>query len=230
MRREFPGGGFFTPDGRLSDVSGLADRLNVFYRDHKIISKKMRLVVKTPDCVMRFAKVPPVKRRDLDGLIKNNIAGYFPNFGDFSYSYKIAGEQADGITVMLAALPEDFTAPYIEAFSRRGLTIEKLGVFQDAAVAATDDFGGAAVFALFFPDRVSVTYIENGSPKAAGVLLRDGADSLRAEYNMFARIHGIHGDAPLYFAEPDRTDADACFPLAERRAVSVSGVLESYAG
>ena len=223
--------GFVDRGGRITDISAFVGVVNGFLPKKKFKKTRVNLIVKTPECLLRFAKPPAVARGDLDGLIRNNLNEYFPNPGGYTVSYRLVGD-GENPAVFFAALPEGFAAPYIEAFTRCGIVIDKLDIFQNAAASAHGSWDASSMFITVYEDRVCALYIENGMPRAARDIRRaygaDAGRALRDELQMFARLYGMGRGAALYVAEPDSGEAAALFPEMELKTINMTEILSKY--
>ena len=223
------GGTFTLKDGRISNLPAFTACLKDCFLKNRIGDKNVRLILKTPECILRFAKLPPAGDKDIRGIIMNNLRDYFPVPVDgYVISYKIYRKTKDAAEIMLAALPEDMAANYLEAFRILGKKVIKIDILQNAVANASFIPDETALFVtrhindhergidIDIDNRLNVMLMENGVPIAARDIGADGGELIA-----LTRMYGINGAVKIYAATPEYENISMCLRDAGADFISV---------
>ena len=185
-------------DGKILDIHVFAEKISQFIKDNHIKQKKARLILKTSECIIRFATLPYVSGHDLEGLVFNNINDYFPvSTAGYAISYKVLPGKTKQTEIMLAALSEEISAPYISILSEIGIKLERIDVFQNSALNLFDS-EETVLLILLQPNKLTVMITEKGVPKAARDIHEPSAEHTLDEINRLIAFYGINQNAKIY--------------------------------
>ena len=186
--------------------------------------KSVNLILKTFECALRFEQLPKLNDGDLRGFVENNIDDYFPMpLEGYTVSYRRwPGVGAD--FVCLAAAPDTLTRPYMEAFTRLKINVNKIDIYQNAAADFLKLSETAALVALKKGSRINATLIQNGRILAA----RDMHDS--GETVVFARMYGLDiKEMKIYAADFETDFITAFLPGYEIMQIDSEALATAYA-
>ena len=213
-----------TSGGRISELV-LEARLREYFRKRK--PSRVNLIIKTPECIIRFVKLPRLDDKDLKMLISLNRCEYFPSPVDgHTVSHRFFGESGGERPAMLAALPDEVSEPYLKVFDNLKIKIDKLDIFQNAAIYSFADTRGPRVMAVLHNGRINATFINDGEPISIREIHGPDADG---ELSMLAGMYGIPGSLTVYAASPDYDDICGLLPGREVARIDIAEILKNYA-
>ena len=214
-------------DGRLIDAACFLKIVGDHFARNGIVTKRVNLIVKTPECVLRFIKLPPVAEKDIRGLVAHNLNEYFPMPVDrYAVSYRLLGKSGAGCDIMLAALPEQFAEAYAEAFARLKIVIYKLDDFRNAAAVAFDGWGKSALLVMPQADRINVMPFTDGVPKGVRDIYPSGG--AYGEISALQRMYGMSDEVKIFTAAPEWEQAATYFPGSDIKTLDIFSMLGRY--
>ncbi len=127
-------------------------------------ARRAAVVVKCHARILRFAKFPAMKRRDLHKSVESSYDECFPvNKPDYVFGYNILPGASSDAHVLLAALPLTLSESYVALFKRLPLRLEVVDVFENAVSGFFYSYDKGDYLVVFsLETRIAVAFFAGG--------------------------------------------------------------------
>lgn len=196
--------------------SGPEEHIRSFLRDFRV--KKAFIIISSEKTVLRFAKLPLIKTREINKAISFLYEENFPLDKDkYIFGYTILSKISDQYSLLLAALPSETVSGLINLFGNMGITIETLGLFEGIGGLCLSEFISILVF-IKQETSWRVIWMKNKTPiDTWRVTGTNDINSLFAELDFGEAIENA-----VFYSSPEKWLTEAC----EEHGLSVSEALD----
>jgi hypothetical protein len=201
------------------------ERLRLFLRG--VYVKKAWIILSSESTILRFTKLPLLKKRQMKKASAFFYEANFPVDKDkYIFDYRIIGRALDRYRLLLAALPAAKVSAITDLLKRRGIRIKRLWLFEDLGGLRLSEFNSILVF-IRQETTWRVIWMKNKVPFEIWRI--SAPNDIKA---LFAELeYGETIDSGLFYSKPEDWITTACveYGLAVVEALDPLDIFEERA-
>jgi len=197
--------------------AGPEEHIRSFIRGSRV--KKAYIILSTDKTILRFAKLPLLRAREIDRAVSFLYDGNFPvDKKKYIFGYKILCKDKEKYSLLLAALPSETVSGVESLFKGMGISLEAIELFEGMGGLSLSEFLSVLVF-IRQEATWRVIWVKNSAPADTWrVADPGGVSALFAEMDFGETV-----DSALFYSEPEGWLVEAC----EENGLAVSETLDA---